>query len=541
MIGREHLLTLVEEVVARAELKEPGSFRVRAYQRLAEVLEGLPEGAYISPEELRQALQGKSGIGEGLLAFAVELAQTGDSPVLRQLREEVPEGLLELRRLRGMGPKRIHQLWTELRITSVDALEQALLRGKVAALPGWGEARTSRLLEEIAFYRQNQDKLLYSEALELWRKATASLQEAGLQPIPLGQLRRSWPELRLPLGGVLPSSQLLQAQALGWQLDPEGTLKHPDFPAVHLQLWSDAEIPHRLATEGLEDALVLSGAEARTASTEAEVFAQMGLPYILPAWRDWPDILELARQGRLPEPLTPAHIRGTVHVHTTYSDGLHDLVAMAEAARAQGWKWLGIADHSQRAAYAKGLSPERLREQWAEIDRLNAQYAGEFYLLKGVEADILPDGSLDYDETVWPHLDFIVASVHEKLTMSRAEATDRLLKALANPYVSVLGHWTGRLLRNRAGYPIDEAQILDLCVERGIAIEFNANPYRMEIDWRWVRKAAEKGVRIILTTDAHSVRELAYWKLGLAVLQKGLLPPALLLNSSEVPPFPPKR
>ena len=541
MVLREQLLALVEEISTRTELKEPGSFRIRAYQRLAEVLEGLPETAFTSPEALQQALHGQKGIGEGLLSLVGELAEKGDASVLQQLRQEVPNGLLELRRLRGLGPKRIHELWTKLHITSVDALEQALLRGKLATLPGWGEALIGRLSEQITFYRQNRNKLLYAEALALWREATAALVQAGLHPMPLGALRRAWPELSLPIEGALSAEKLSHSQALGWQATEEKALIHPDFSGIKLYLWPDSEIPYRLAAEGFTETLPLVGAEVGAVRTEAEVFTRLGLPYILPAWRDWPDIVELARHAKLPEPLTAAHIRGTVHVHTTYSDGVHDLAAMAEAARARGWKWLGIADHSQRAAYAKGLSPERLREQWAEIDHLNAHYAGEFYLLKGVEADILPDGSLDYDETVWPDLDFIVASVHEKLAMSRTEATHRLLKALSNPHVSVLGHWTGRLLRNRPGYPIDEEKILDFCAERGIAIEFNANPYRMEIDWRWVRRAAEKGVRIILTTDAHSVQELSYWEQGLQVLQKGLLPPALLLNSSELPPFPLKR
>lgn len=535
------VLEALEELIIRLEVREPQSFRIQAYKKLWETLRGLPDTAWASGDSLAQALHGQPGIGEGLLSTAVGLYERGTVPLLEELRAEVPDSLLELRRLPGLGPKRIHQLWKEVGITSVDALDQAIARGKLQKLAGWGPALLKKVTEAIQFYRSQAHQWLLHEAQALWAEAVHPLLTKGIQVVPLGELRRAWPLLR-QIEGALPTAQKDIAIQVGWQLVEPSRLKHPDFPIeLHLvpeNIWIKTLALDGFSEENRQKLQQFFSEVKEIPTTEEELFFRAGLPYILPAWRDWPDIVEVALAGKLPEPLTEAHVQGSLHVHTSYSDGRDSLQAMATAAREMGWKWLGIADHSERAAYAGGLSPERLAQQAQEIAQLNAFYKGTFVLLKGIEADILLDGRIDYEESIWRQLDFIVASVHEKLRMSREEATQRVLTALENPYVRVLGHWTGRLLRNRPGYPLEEERILKVCAERRIAIEFNANPYRMEIDWRWVRRAAEWGVPILLTTDAHSVQELSYWRNGLAVLQKGLLPPSLLLNATSAPPFP---
>ncbi|MCS7152794.1 MAG: PHP domain-containing protein [Bacteroidia bacterium] len=540
------VLATLEALIERLELVETQPFRVKAYQRLWEALAELPAEAWTSSQSLEKALSGKAGIGEGLRRVAQELYQAGTTALLEELMEKVPQGVLELRRLPGLGPKRVQELWRELHITSVDALAQAIERGKLNGRKGWTPALIERLLQGIAVYRAQRHLLLYEEALKLWEEATRPLQEKGLHIAIVGELRRALPLIE-QIEGLIEEREAPYAETLGWRRTESGVLQHPTLP-VKLYLasrekWGLALLEHTGPMSFWESLRRRLPSEIAAESEEA-IFTSIGLPYILPAWRDWEDILRLAEKGQLPPPLTEAHIKGSVHVHTTYSDGADSLAAMAEAARAEGWKWLGIADHSQRATYARGLTPERLHQQIQEINLLNQQYQGTFTLLKGIEADILPDGSIDYDESVWVQLDYMVASIHEKLHMTESEAMQRIERALTNPYVRVLGHWTGRLLRNRPGYPIQEERVLDLCAEKGIAIEFNANPYRMEIEWRWVRRAAEKGVSIILTTDAHTISELRYWRTGLAVLQKGLLPPSLLLNAREEPPFlntPPQR
>lgn len=535
---RKALQLLLEELLARLELLEPQSFRAGAYRRLLEAVEKLPEEAFSSAESLLSALQGEKGVGEGLRRTLAQLYTQGSTPLLDELRSQVPDTLLELRRLPGLGPKRIHQLWKEAHITSLDSLEQALLQGKLNRLAGWGPALIEKVREGIAFYRTHQRYLLYIEALDLWEKATLPLKEADLQVEPVGELRRALPLIK-QVEGLVARSQASLAEEKGWKLFSPEELHHPALP-VRLRIIPDEGWGESLlrwtGPETFWERMQACLPAKRAGLSEEALFAAAGLPYILPAWRDWEDILELARRGRLPVPLSESPFYGSVHVHSTWSDGTDTLETLAQAAQAQGWRWLGIADHSQRAAYAGGLPPEKLLTQLQHIDQLNETFSG-FRLLKGVEADILPDGQIDYDESIWQKLDYLVASVHERLRMSREEATQRLTTALQNPFVKILGHWTGRLLRNRPGYPLDEERVLALCAEKGIAIEFNANPYRMEIDWRWVRRAAEMGVHLILTTDAHRVAELSYWRSGLAVLQKGLLPPSLLLNTHPEPPF----
>ncbi|MCS6894572.1 MAG: PHP domain-containing protein [Bacteroidia bacterium] len=536
---REAVIQALEALVARLELVEQQPFRLQAYQRLYDILSGLPESAWASSESLDGALRNYTGIGEGLRRIAKELYETGTTALLRELGAAIPESVLELRRLPGLGPKRVQELWRELGIASVDALAQAIERGKLNGRKGWSPSLLQRLQSGIQMYQSQRHLLLYIEALQVWEQAVAPLRQKGLAPVEVGEVRRALPLIQ-KIEGALLDEQAPVAETLGWQRISPILLRHSELP---VQLWLVSkgewaiELLRLTGPESFWQALSLRLPKDITNLSETEIFSLLGLPYILPAWRDWEDIFTLAESNRLPEPLTEAHIRGSVHVHTTYSDGADSLEAMAEAAQSQGWLWLGIADHSQRAAYARGLSTGRLEQQLSEIDKLNQRYGPNFVLLKGIEADILPDGRIDYDESIWRKLDFLVASVHEKLHMTQAEAMERLGKALTNPYVRVLGHWTGRLLRSRPGYPIDEEQILNWCAERQIAVEFNANPYRMEMDWRWVRRAAELGVPIILTTDAHSVRELDYWRSGLAVLQKGLLPPGLLLNARSEPPF----
>lgn len=539
-MGKTEVLAALEALIQRLELTDAQPFRVKAYQRLWEVLATLPPAAWQSAEALDLALRGQTGIGEGLRTTARTLYETGTAPLLEELKQQIPDSVVELRRLPGLGPKRVQELWRELNIVSVDALEQAILRGKLQGRKGWTPALIERVREGIAVYRAQRHLLLYVEALRLWEEATAPLRAAGIAPELVGEARRALPLVET-VEGVLLSEHANKAEALGWQPTEGKRLRHPHLP-VFLHLVEKAqwgiELIRLTGPAAFWETIRTRLPQKAEAFTEEAAFQLIKLPYILPAWRDWEDIVEVAEKGQLPTPLTEEHIQGSVHVHTTYSDGADTLQAMAEAARALGWKWLGIADHSQRAAYAGGLSPERLAQQRAEIQTLNSTYDGTFTLLAGVEADILPDGTLDYDEGVWQQLDYIVASVHEKLQMTKPEAMQRLERALSNPYVRVLGHWTGRLLRSRPGYPIDERRILEICAQNRIAIEFNANPYRMEIDWRWVRHAAELGVSIILTTDAHAVFELEYWRSGLAVLQKGMLPPSLLLNAQTTPPFP---
>jgi len=512
------------------------AFRLSAYERLTRAAESLPPTAFQNAETLVEALRAFPGIGSGLLSLARTLYEAGTAPLLEELRQEIPDSVREMLHIGGLGPKRVHQLWYELRIASPEKLLEAIQRGKLDKLKGWGAATLKRIEENTRQYLSTRHLLLYYEAARLWEKLVETLGENAPFVYPVGEFRRALPLLQR-VEAIVPHTHWARVSAA---LPPDAVTT-PDKAELHdgkvvlfpveEETFGWALIAHT-GPESFTEAMRRRLGEPRALSglSEEALFERVGLPYILPAWRDWEDIIPLSEQGKLPEPLELSRMQGSVHVHTTYSDGADTLEAMAEAARHMGWRYLGIADHSARAAYAGGLSVETLLSQGEAIRSLNARYGGAFTLLHGVEADILPSGAIDYHEPVWRQLDYMVASIHEKLQMQREEATERLIRAVSNPYVRILGHWTGRLLRGRHGYPIDEEAVLDACAAHSVAIEFNGNPYRMEIDWRWVRRAAEKGIAIVLTTDAHSVRELEYLRYALPVLQKGLLPPALLLN-----------
>jgi len=266
--------------------------------------------------------------------------------------------------------------------------------------------------------------------------------------------------------------------------------------------------------------------------TEQEVFEKAGLPYIAPELRENPEVLELARAGQLPQLIAESDIRGVLHVHTTWSDGLHSLREMCAYARELGYDYIGITDHSQAAFYANGLKPDRVLAQMAEIDALNAEMA-PFRILKGIESDILNDGSLDYEAAILEKFDFVIASVHSNLKMNRDKATERVVRAIENPYTTILGHPTGRLLLSREGYPLDWDAVFDACARCNVAIELNANPYRLEIDWALIPEALRLGIRISINPDAHSKEGMHDIRYGVLAARKGGLTAAQCLNAQE--------
>jgi DNA polymerase (family 10) len=272
------------------------------------------------------------------------------------------------------------------------------------------------------------------------------------------------------------------------------------------------------------------------AATEEAIFEGAGLPVIAPELREQSWALDLAKGGELPELIEETAIKGVVHAHSTYSDGLHTLREMAEYSKAQGFQYLGITDHSKSAFYANGLQVERLEAQWQEIDQLNVELA-PFKIFKGIESDILNDGSLDYSEEVLAKFDFIIASVHSNLRMDETKATQRLITAIENPYTSMLGHPTGRLLLSREGYPIDHKAVIDACAAHDVAIELNANPYRLDLDWTWIPYALEKGVLISVNPDAHSTHGVHDIHFGIASARKGGLTAAQCVNALDVEGF----
>jgi DNA polymerase (family 10) len=273
------------------------------------------------------------------------------------------------------------------------------------------------------------------------------------------------------------------------------------------------------------------------ARTEEEIYRALDLPFIEPELREGRGEIALARKRRLPKLVRARDIRGILHAHTTASDGVNTLRQMAEAARKRGYSYFGVADHSKTAHYAGGLSVDEIIAQHELIDEQNSEYGDEFQIFKGIESDILPDGSLDYPDEVLAHFDFVVASVHGQFRKDRKSQTDRILRAVANPYTTILGHMTGRQLLRRPGYDIDVETILTACAKHGVAIEINANPWRLDLDWRWHKRGLELGCIFSINPDAHSVSEIDLTQWGLAMARKGGVPPERVLNSLELCSF----
>jgi DNA polymerase (family 10) len=267
---------------------------------------------------------------------------------------------------------------------------------------------------------------------------------------------------------------------------------------------------------------------------EADVYAALGLAFVAPELREGEGEIAAAAEGRLPELVDAGDLRGVLHCHTTASDGANALEEMAEAARQRGYSYFGVADHSRSAGYAGGLSLEEIAAQHAEVDRLNRRWRGRFRILKGIESDILADGALDYPDEVLETFDFVVASVHSRFRLDEAAQTARILQAVANPHTTVLGHMTGRLLLRREGYQLDVDRVLRACAEHGVAVEINANPNRLDLDWRWHRRALELGCTLSINPDAHSIAELDLTRWGLAVARKGGVPKERILNCNDL-------
>ncbi len=530
-------------------------FRARAFQSGARRIDRLDDSALLLSQQ--GALTQLDGIGNGLATQIDEITQRGSFDLRDELLGALPPGLLDLLRVKGLGAKRVRQLWKELGLTTLDDLEQAAASGQLTSLGGFGTKMQTSLLASVqqlrSYQQQRRNADAVKQALPLLAKlrAHASVERAEFS----GALRRNM-ETVSSIDLIALSSD---PPALGeaWvSLFPDASVQtHSLFLAFESHL-EDGFPVHLAVSEAAQFGTVWwkqTGSEAHCAAlqpllppetlfaTEDDLYQVASLDFIAPELREDSDEIEAARAKQLPTLITVSDLRGNLHNHSNYSDGAHTLVQMADAARTLGHTYFGICDHSQSLKIANGLSVERVLEQQTEIAALNAQYAADggpaFRIFHGIESDILADGSLDYPEEVLAGFDFIVASVHSRFNMTVDEATERIITAVANPYTTILGHPTGRLLLSREGYPIDHEAVISACAAHQVAIELNANPYRLDLDWRWIRSATEAGVLIAINPDAHSMEQLSYVEWGVRVARKGWLTPAQCLNAMTADAF----
>ncbi len=539
-----HVLT---RIAAYLELKGENAFKCRAYTGAARALLALSSDD-LAPLYHSGELHQLRGLGPATLAVARDLVETGESRFYEQLRESTPEGLLDMLDIPGMTPARIHQVHESLGIETVEGLEAAANDGRLATLPKLGPKTAAKILEGIATVRARGGLRLYHHAAaEAARLLAAVRSHPDVARAALaGDLRR-----RLEVAGrvdlVAACTDDPAAVAQSFTRVPGVRASEGDGPNLTIHYVDGARLD-LVCVPPEEFGVALfraTGTAAHVAAVEhrlgneipafrdeAAVYAAARLAVVPPELREDMGEVAAAARGALPVLIEPGDIRGVLHCHSLYSDGKASIAEMAAAAQARGWSYLGITDHSQAAFYAGGLTRDKVRAQHSEIDELNARLQG-FRVLKGIEADILADGQLDYSDAVLDSFDFVVGSIHSRFSMDGAVMTSRVLRALDDPRLTILAHPTGRLLLSRKPYEIDLDAVLQKAAAVGVAVELNADPHRLDLDWRSLRRARDLGVLIEIGPDAHSTAGLDNMAIGVGVARKGWLRAPDVLNTRD--------
>jgi len=561
-MDRNAIAIVLEEIGALLEIQGENRFKAMAFRNAARALAQLEPD--LSAVLAVGVLESIAGIGPATASVIRELAGTGGSRYYDQLVSQTPPGLLELLSVSQLGPSRIRTLHVELGIASLDDLERAARQGRIARLRGYGAKTEARILAGVADVRGRAGRRRYAEVVELAERLCGFVESLrGVERAePAGEYRRGCETVggmelvaRLAAGAdrvavadrflALPGLQRAQREAhrveasfgdgfrvVLWLADGPAhatTLLIATGPAEHV-----AELRGLAADRGLGlEAPGLSEGDRRIeVEDESAIYRVFGLGWVAPELRDSTDAVRAAASGALPRLVDYEDLQGCFHCHTRYSDGRATVEEMAEAALGRGWRYLGIADHSQFAAYAGGLSPDEILEQHADIDAWNARSGPRLWVFKGIEADILPDGRLDYEDRpdLLARFDYVIASIHSAFGLPRDEQTRRVLRALRNPHVTFLGHATGRQLLARRGCDLDLDAVMRAMAQRGQSIEINSDPWRMELDWRHWPRAKALGIRAAINPDAHSVSDLDYVRNGIVIARKGWLAAADVVN-----------
>ncbi|RZK48468.1 MAG: DNA polymerase/3'-5' exonuclease PolX [Pedobacter sp.] len=494
------------------------------------------------------------GIGKGISAKISELLSTGTLQELQDLIVKTPLGVVEMLAIKGIGPKKIAVIWKDLGIDTIGELFYACNENRLIEAKGFGLKTQEEIKKAIEFSIASNGRFLYAQiepyVTLFYNDLAISLNSVDMQAILgiAGQFRRAC-EIIDELILVLGTAKLEDVNRMF--SEDESYTQTEEFPLVWFKTLTNGLKVRVIITTAERfqyDWFMASGSDSHVSQVlpllpadkfnypdESAIYEQAGLNFIPAECREGFGELEQAKTQEFPKLIELSDLKGSLHNHSTWSDGVHTLKEMALYCKSElNLEYLGICDHSKVAVYAKGLSIERVLAQHQEIDQLNSELA-PFYIFKGIESDILSDGSLDYPEEILKSFDFIVASIHSPLKMDEEKATHRLIKAIENPYTTILGHPTGRLLLSRAGYPIDYKKVIEACAANDVAIEINANPLRLDLDWRWHRFALEKGVKLAINPDAHRKEGFLDMKYGVLVGRKGGLTASYNLNSYTLP------
>jgi DNA polymerase (family 10) len=556
-MDKERVAAVLDEIGTLLELQGENPFRCQAYHNAARAIEQLEEnlGEVVAAGRLGSV----RGIGETLQQKIATLVTTDSLPFYEDLRARTPPGLIQMLRIPGLGPKKVKALHDQLGVEDLEKLAAACHEDRVAALKGFGAKTQQKILEGIQFLGQGGDRVRIDVAYEVAQVLLEGMRKCpGIQRLELcGSLRRrkeTINDIDLLISSEDPATVMAHFVGLPLvsQVVAHGETKssvvvrgvsgrQPVRINADLRVVRDEQFPfalhyftgskeHNIAMRVLAQERGLKLNEYELAGPgrsvrckdEADLFRALGLDYIPPELREHTGELEAAAEHRLPNLVEPADLKGVFHCHTDWSDGNNTLEEMAEAARRLGFKYLGIGDHSQSLSVARGLTPDRVREQQARIDALNGRLKG-IKVLKGTECDILADGQLDFEDELLATFEYVVASVHSHFGQAEPEMTARIIRAISNPHVTMLGHATGRLLLRREGYKVDVEAVLQAAARYGTLIEINAHPHRLDLDWVHCKRAKALGARLVINPDAHSTGDLEYTSYGVDVARRGWL------------------
>ena len=564
-MDKKAVAQVLEQIAAFLELKSENPFRIRAFRTAARAIVGFPG-------DLRESVQDGSlasakGVGPATLQIVSELVNTGPASMLQDLRAQIPPGLVEMLDISGLGVAKIRQIHEVLGIDSLAELEAAAHDGRLTKLPRFGPRTSETILKGIAFLRQATAFRLFHHAADEAAGLRAALERLPgvTSAIIAGDVRRRTEVVRELVVVLIAESspaelfrrlsQLPGVHEFAGQDERRLTLRFAGGASAHIvattpvnagavlvqATGNEAHLRELAAWAGgrgfaLNGAALWRGSQFVATPDEHTFYQALGLGFIPPELREGRGEVDAAAKSALPRLIEKSDLKGFLHCHTSYSDGHNTVEELALACKQAGYDYLGVTDHSQAASYAGGLSPDDVARQAEEIDQVNSRLEG-FRVLKGIEADILQDGSVDYEHRVLERLDFVIASVHSRFNMGQKEMTARILTAMDNPYLTIIGHPTGRLLLSRDPYPVDLDAVIEKAAATGVALEINGDPHRLDLDWRVLRHAKESGVAISIGADAHGVGGLGYVDNAINMARKGWLAAGDVLNSRSVGDF----
>jgi DNA polymerase (family 10) len=511
------------------ELYNENSFKVKQYENAYNSLRKIESPLFEMPtEEIIQL----PGIGKSIAQKIEELKQNESIKDLQTLLDKTPSGIVDMLKVRGLGPKKIKSIWQEMNIDNIGDLLLACNENRLVAAKGFGQKTQESIKSKLEFTISSSGKYLYASILPIAEEYLKTLQTNKNEKYAyIGSYATKSPVVDQIK--ILTTDKTLNIENI---INEDGeTGFYKDMRISHIEHCSHEEFYFTLIEQTTDKLLFEKfNIHSKKYDSEEEIFEANHLPFIDSELRSNPHLYDHLSQ--IDSIVKLVDIKGVIHNHSTYSDGLHSIEQMAQSCKISGYEYLVMSDHSVSAFYANGLNEDRLEMQWREIDNLNDKYK-DFKIFKSIEADILNDGRLDYNDNILGKFDLVIASIHSNLEMPMEKATSRIIKAIENPYTDILGHPTGRLLLGRKGYELDMKKVIDACSANDVVIELNCNPQRMDMDWEWFHYASEKEVMISINPDAHSIDQIEYIKYGVLTARKGLLLKEKCLNAKSIEEF----